>query len=79
VTTSVRPRHPGDLSPARLSSEQARKLRKLVALRGNTGAMAAVGCGIATLDALHDGVAQARTVARVAARLDAIDLGKEGS
>ena len=64
------------LSVALLTTDQALQLRKLIALRGAQGTMRTLGCGVAVLDAIRSGVAQPKTVARVAARLDQIREGR---
>ncbi len=61
--------------PALLTPEQSRQLRKLLALHGAQGTQDILGCGVATLDALRSGVAQPKTVTRIAARLDQLREG----
>ncbi len=62
--------------PISLSPDQALQIRKLIALHGEQGAMAILHCGVAVLDALRSGVAQPKTVARIAARLEQLRGGE---
>lgn len=58
-----------------LTDAQRLTLRKLLALNGARTASQILGCGEATLDGVLSGVAQPKTVARIAARLD--EIGEE--
>lgn len=73
----MRPANPRrDHVAAPLTGEQMRQLRKLLASQGAQRTMEILHCGDATLDAIRSGVAQPKTVARIAARLDQIREGR---